>query len=560
MKTNDIIELQEVYPNYWHVKYQGNYGVYTVKITLDEKGEVSDFSCTCPSNYYPCKHIGIVKEAIAERIAHSQSLADTRGKTLTVEDLLKNVSLQELHDFVVRQARYNTSLTNALKLEFAHKLTGADNDNDNEDEDYEDNDTNPYSCIIQDIMEDVEFDYMDYYEIDEELELDLCQWFRKARSYVEQRNFNEAVLICKACIEEFAEWMHNTDTDIVEYIDSYYYQTTPFEILGTAIANSEIDSKKLYDYCLSEMNKEKYSQTTMFNEFNDLLMILAAQTNSDEFIALQDSLLAKVDDNTSLAAEKILQREIDFYNKIQQPEKANELIEKNIQIEDFRYQVVTKRFAEENLEEAKRLIEDFVQEKRDTGRDYAKHWDELLLEIAQKENDINSIRTIAFSFIKRNFDRKYFDIYKSTFTSEEWNTALENLLQHYEKNSRDYNYFNSGPKTGNFSSSAANVLVVEGATKRLLNYIENNLSVERIEKYYISFVDLYPEKTIELFRKTTDDYVAENLGRGYYEHVAQLLDKIREIENGEKTVSEMVSCYRTKYKKRRLMMDILRRF
>jgi hypothetical protein len=560
MRTNDIIELQEVYPNRWHAKYQGNYGVYTIKITFDKTGEISNFSCTCPSDYYPCKHIHIVQEAIAERIAHSQHLADTQDKSLTVEDLLTNVSLQELRDFVVRQAKYNTDLTNAVKLEFAHKLTGA-NSGDKENED--DEDTNPYSSIIQDIMEDVEFDYPAYDEREEEdFEIDsLHQWFDKARDYVEQHNYNEVILICKACIEEFAEWMYNTDTDIIEYIDMYDYETTPFEILETAASSHEIDSRKLYDYCLSEMNKDKYSGTTMLRKFNDLLAVVVSKEDSDEFIALQDSLLAKVDDNASREAERILQREINFYNNTQQPEKANALIEKHIQIENFRYQIVTKHLAEQNLEKAKRLIEDFIQEKRDTGRDYLSRWDELLLEIAQKENDIQSIRTIAFSFIKRNFDRKYFDIYKSAFTPEEWSAAMENLLQHYENNSRDFSYFKyGGTKTYNFSSSAANLLVVEGATERLLHYVENNLSVDIIEKYYTSFVDLYPEKTIELFRKTIDDYVADNIGRGCYEHVAQLLDKMQKIENGEKTVSKMVAYYRLKYKKRRLMMEILNRF
>jgi hypothetical protein len=486
-----------------------------------------------------------VKEAIAERIANSRRLADTQDKVLTVEELLKNASFQELRDFVVRQAKYNTDLTNAIRLEFAHKLTA-----ENEDEDI-----NPYSSIILEIMEDLELDYDDYYgEADIDLD-DLDQWIEKARNYVEQHNYQEAVLICKACIEELAEWVQTTDTDIADYIDISYYQSVPFDILEKVVASPNADSKELYDYCLSEMNKDKYIKTIPFERFNDLLAILSAQVNADDFIAMQDSLLAKVADNSSHEAEKILQRKIIFYKNTQQPEKVNALLEKNIQIENFRYQVVEKLYAEQRFTEAKRLIEDFIQEKRDTGRDYAGRWNELLLEIAQKENDIPNIRTLAFSFIQRHFDKKYFDIYKSSFTSDEWSLAMENLLQHYDKNSRDVDYHNY--KMHSFSSSAADVLIVENAAERLLKYVEKNLSAERIEKYYPIFVDLYPEKTLELFEKAITDYAIQNIGRTHYEYIAKLLGKIRRIKNGNKIVSKIISNLRAKYKNRRVLMEIL---
>jgi hypothetical protein len=513
---------------------------------------MSRFSCTCPSDYSPCKHIRIVEEAIAERIANSRRLADTQDGMLTVEELVKNASLQELRDFVVRQAKYNADLTNAVKLEFAHKLTDG-----NEDED-----TNPYSSIISEMMENMELNnslyHNDYYESDNTEFDDLEQWLEKARNYVEQNNCREAVLICKACIEELTEWMRNTDTDIANYIDIDYYLSFSLEILERAAASPDVDTKELYDYCLSEMNKDKYSRTLTFDRFNDLLAILAAELNADEFIALQDSLLAKVEDRSSRDAERILQREIIFYKGTQQPEKIDALIESNVQIENFRYQIVEKLYAGQRFTEAKNLIEDFIQEKRDTGRDYDGRWDKLLLEIAMLENDIPKIRTVAFSFIKRNFDQKYFDIYKSSFTPDEWSSAMENLLQHYETNSRDFDYRNPD-RANKFSSSAASVLIAENAAERLLNYVEKNLSAERMERYYPVFVDLYPEKTLELFEKAVNDYAEKHLGRDVYEYIARLLGKIRQIKNGEKTASAMIANYCVKYKKRRLMIEILTR-
>jgi hypothetical protein len=64
----NIIDLQEIASNSWKAKYRGNYGIYTIKIKTDGNKTI-DFSCSCPSDYYPCKHIPIIEDAIRERIA-----------------------------------------------------------------------------------------------------------------------------------------------------------------------------------------------------------------------------------------------------------------------------------------------------------------------------------------------------------------------------------------------------------------------------------------------------------------------------------------------------------
>jgi hypothetical protein len=44
-----IIELIQTAENNWKAKYQGNYGIYTIKITTDGKKTIK-FSCSCPSD------------------------------------------------------------------------------------------------------------------------------------------------------------------------------------------------------------------------------------------------------------------------------------------------------------------------------------------------------------------------------------------------------------------------------------------------------------------------------------------------------------------------------
>ena len=116
MYGTGIVELRKIAENQWKAKYQGNYGVYTIKITTDGEKTVK-FSCSCPSDYYPCKHIPMIEQAIAKKMAADEMEEDSGG--LRLEDFIKNVSAEKLREFIIPQAKYNTELNNAILLEFS---------------------------------------------------------------------------------------------------------------------------------------------------------------------------------------------------------------------------------------------------------------------------------------------------------------------------------------------------------------------------------------------------------------------------------------------------------
>jgi hypothetical protein len=527
----DIIDLQEISPNNWQAKYQGNYGRYTIKIKTDGK-KITDFSCSCPSSGYPCKHIAFVKDAIDERIAESDEWV--KGSEITVEKLLKDVPLNELRDFIIRQAKYNPQLTQTILLEFTHKVS-------------DEKEENNYPSILRQALRNLSFNYEDIYGNDYGLEIDILdQWIGKAKKHIEQENYPEAVLISKACIEEYASWLENTNGDWVEYIGEDY-QYAPFEILKQAAASPDINSKELLDYCQSEMEKSKYEGTDMYDNFNDLLMNLMETTNPDEFIPLQDKILCKIQDKSSYEAKKVLQRKIDFYKNNGQPDKAWIVIAENLQIESFREELVKKKIEEKAFPEAKKLIHDFISaKKQDNYNGRFSSWNELLLEIALKEKDTPCIRKFSFELIENSFNSKYYTIYKATFSSGEWTNELEKIISLYEK------------KNKFFSDSVANVLLTENAEERLMKYVEKHLSVDKMEEYYTGFVTSFPEKTLALFRKSIDQYAENNTGRNYYEHIVYLLKKMSKIKGSKEIVTDMINQYKIRYKNRRAMMEILK--
>ena len=528
----NITDLQEISPNVWKAKYHGNYGIYTVKIQTDGKKTVN-FSCSCPSDYYPCKHIPMVEEAIKERIAKKPK--NNAEHEVTLEQLLKDVPQKELCDFIARQAQYNPQFKNTVLLEFANKIKKKDTTG-----------VNNYNQLLQDALNDIYFDEDDveYGYSEDTLEIDvLDQWLNKAQAYVNRDNPEEALLICKACIEEYASWREEQEDDIVEFID-ISYEEKPFDILTRIYPMQGIDRKGLLDYCKSEMLKPKYKGTEMFNGFSALFMDLSVTVGSDDFITVQDKLLKEIDDKNSYEAKEILQRKINFYRNFEQPDKAWDVIINNLQIESFREELTKKLIAENKFGEAKKLINDFISQKGNENR-YLHSWYELKLKIAQKERDIPEIRRISFLFIESGFKAEYYKIYKSTFTQEGWAAEVEKLIKHYESAGDQW-----------FRASVADVLKAEKREERLMKYIEKHLNIENLVKYHTAFSSAFPEKTLALFRQVADKH-AQNTGREIYEQITELFGKMVKIKGGNELVREMISQYRILYKNRRAMMEII---
>lgn len=526
----NIIRLKEIVPNYWVAKYRGNYGVYTIDIHTDKENVVIDFDCSCPSDYYPCKHIPIIEKAIIKQLKNDSPEYNKITINISIKELLSKVPHEELINFLASEVKYNSKLNNSILVRFAHKS----------------NVKEKYSSIIKEILSNFHFDLDDLYNsgyYDDSFEIDgLEEWFKRAEEHIENGDFEEAIAIAQACLEEFAEWNEEQEDYAGDYIDETYY-SEPFEILVKASENNN-HRKDIFQYCINEMKRTKYKNNYFENSFHYVLGKVAGVENADTFIKMQNDLFNNLPDKHSYGAEKILNRLIDFYNSQNQLELAWNIIIENIQINNFRKKLTEKYIQEQKFKEAKRLIADHLryEEKHSFYND---DWYELLLEIAQKDNDLPLIRSTSYIFIENRFIGKYYRIYKSTFSDEEWNSEFENLIKNY---SQRYDFF---------SNNVADVLKEEKLEERLLNYIESNLKIEYLEQYFYVFHKSFPEKTLILFQNALNHYVANNVGRRYYEYVAEIMKKMKRIKGGTKTVNLLVDNYRRLYKNRRAMMEVL---
>ncbi|MDR2466800.1 MAG: hypothetical protein LBD35_05345 [Prevotellaceae bacterium] len=539
----DIYDLQQTAENSWQAKYHGNYGDYTIKITLGENFKVKKYSCTCPSGYQPCKHISFVLAEIKKKASKFE--AKNASNELSVADVLQNVSLDELRGFVIDKAKYNSDLTKSIMLQFAERIKPAEAKNTG----------NKYAQMIGEALAeaDTDYDYEDYY-YDEGYSVDLSilgEWAEKAQKLLTEGKFIDAEQICKAAIEEFANWYEDTEDSYVEIslIDciSDDYQEEFVEMLKELAKNGQTDKKQLYEWCKTEIAKKKYFQISSFNLLNDLMLELANDVSPADFIASQEKVFEQILDKSSYEAQKVLQRLIDFYNANNQKYEAEKIVEDNLQIDNFRKIAVEKRIESKQYSDAKKLLDDKL---KNCDKWRQNEWKELLLTVAQKENDTDEIRRIALEFLEIKFDNEHFAIYKKAFSGEEWTTAFDNLYKHYNtpKNQR-----NKG-----FSSDVAELLKAENLTERLLEYCEKYPSLSELQKYHTAFSTLFPQRTLDLFQKVLDKF-AESTGRDIYEKIAEVFKQMQKIAGGQQVVTIMAENYRAIYKNRPAMKEILKK-
>ena len=531
-----IVSMQETEPRQWVAKYKGNYGTYTIRLTVGEDDKAKDFSCTCPSDYHPCKHIGMIMEAIPKYAAKNEkAMKADKINPISPTRLLAKVPEKELRKFVIKQAAKNTVLRKAVILEFAPKTPTQGI-------------PNPYAQVIREGLREVELDedgMNDWYDQEMGVSLDILdEMFEKAEKFIANGKFDEAVLIAKACFEEFNAWSKEQGCNADEYVNDEYF-AQPFSILCAVVEKDGCDAVALYAYCKTQLRHLKNADWGTLDHFYDLMLVLAKRIRNADFVTVQEQVLGDLKgEMASYKAERILNRMMNYHTAVGEQEKADAILHANLHIENFREKVVDKFIAEKKYAEAKALIAQYSGEKKWPGGE----WNKRLLSIAQVEEDIPTIREISWLFIERRFNRDDYRIYKATFGAFDWTAEFERLVEHYT------------PRHGHYAvpgkCNVADVLVEEKCSERLLEWLEKRPSPESIERYHTHFASEFPGRTLALFKKSVDKYAAQATGNSRYEEVAKWLGMIREIPGGEAVCDAMLANYRETYKRRSAMMRI----
>lgn len=521
-----IIKLEEVARNQWKARYEGNYGVYLIKMKFDGD-KLKNFSCSCPSEYSPCKHIAMIESEIRLRRAIGKNASSDAPR---FEQLLTQVSHEELKQFFIQQASYSKQLANDFMLQFGERIPNTSKGSS-------------YRERIRNLFKGLEFSEHELYNCDTEIE-GFDDWLEQGRSFTTAGKYEDAASLAKACIEEFADWLYDSAGYEVGYFSNEYIET-PFDILLQIANVDEQWAKEIYAYCQQEIQKPKY-ESTYLDAFQELLFHITPAEKEAEFIALQDQRLSALSDKTGYQASEIVQRKIDFYKRIGNPQAAQEVIMNNLHIDRIARQQFKTYQSTGNLKAAKILAEKCLQ----LGK-HSQHWLEQLFELAITQQAADDIRKYAHTLLLQRFNDERYKFYKASIPATEREKAREDLLSHYQKQA-------SNSWGNSISENVALLLIAERLYERLFDYIKKKPSLSALEKYHLWLVDKFPAETLDLFSELLQKYAIDSIGRDHYEYIASIMRLMKSINGGAQVVAALKTDFGKLYKNRRAMQDILK--
>lgn len=121
------------------------------------------------------------------------------------------------------------------------------------------------------------------------------------------------------------------------------------------------------------------------------------------------------------------------------------------------------------------------------------------------------------------------------------------------------------PFNGYFSFGGnveAEIYVEEKENDRLFHLLSSAGlgQLEALMQYAHHLKNSHSEQLIGMYISLLVDYAEQNIGRKYYEHIAQALLCMQKLDGGKAAVKQLVEEFRTIYKRRPAMMEELRRF
>ncbi len=539
--NNHVVSLNENEPGMWSAVVTGTED-YNVNIEI-ENDEVEYWDCDCPFEGEVCKHVAAVLYAITDNelpvIKTAKDKKAKKKKVNNIDTIYDKTSKEELQEFISSQLSRNRNLKNSFLSHFAEYIEG--------------NSESKYKTLIKNIIHTAEdrYGFVDYHSA-QQVTLNLMGLLNKAKMQLEKKNRVESLVIVKAVIEEvplIARHMDDSDggtRDILDYA---------FELLSLIIEKAPPELKdKLFLYCIDEYPKQKYHDNGFEEGF---LIILPGLITTEE----QENIFLKMIDK-QIEVEKgkqfpeygvssLLKLKFDFLSSGNRKEEAWELIEANKQYSELMKILVDEKIKNKDFIKAVELCLEGIkiaEKKQHPGT--SSEWKMKLLAIYDQTNNIVELRKIAENlFFEHFFEMVYYRKLKSTYSSEEWNEVSESIIEKVKNKNR----------TGSYGDAniLAKLFIEENYIERLLKLIEINAShINFVDEYAKYLISNYPDKILTFYEEGVKD-LAKNTGRNFYKEIAGYLKKMKKISGGEEKVNAIITYFRTIYKNRRAMMEIL---
>jgi len=530
-----VTELKEMKDNEWSAVVEGTER-YTVKVKLTKNKSISS-TCSCPYENGPfCKHEAAVYYAIRNSInADTDKTPVKETAESRLIKILDKLDKDKLKDIIIEHALDNNKFYNYLIAAFSPS------DNASVKAEYK----QYLKACINDASD--RHGFIDYYSTAHATE-GAYQLISDAEKALGNSEFEKAVIMAQAVIEVMVsvfDYADDSNGDISSAVDD------AFEILDDVLSETltETIRKELFLYCIRESAKKKYND---YGSWQDDFIYLASKASASE--EENEKILGVVEQNikkategnfhSSYSAGQFSMMKYDLLKKMNRINDAEKFFNDNLMYRNFRKMAIEEAFGKKDYD---RVIELAGEGDRinagDRYRADAREWKEWRYKAYTAKNDTLEINKLSYEFLINYSDIKYYDTFKKTSDSAEWDEIYKKLKAELLKKSRNY-----------FSHLLADILVIEGELPELLEMLKKEpWHVESYQKHFLktNAQDIYKMHVINI-RKD-----AEMAGdRSRYQRVCRDLRSLKKI-GGKSEAAMLVAEFKEKFKKRPAFIDEL---
>lgn len=550
-ESGAVERLEEIAKGRWEAVVSGSED-YEVEIALTGK-KVKNWSCDCPyDGGAVCKHVVAVLYALREAAPKEAKGGKRRAGKKSFEDILLQLDMEELRAFIRHQKTLHRGFAEQFMLFFSDKNPQMDVEKKYRE------------MVRQLVRKHSDRGFMDYRSTFA-FSKTMMPVLQAADHALAKNNFREAMAIAQVVCLEGMDALPQGD-DSAGNISSIIQDGIQ---VFRNIAENQAVAPEALDQIFAWLEKQLLNEI-WFNygdfgyELLDLAESIAPRVDSERFLRLLDQLLelkAATGSYSEYTREALKKRKIRFLQAIGREQEAGQLIAANMDIVDVRLGLVEKAIKQDDFAQAKQLIVEGIEiaeRKQHPGTIH--QWEEVLLRIAQLENDTPTYRFFAKRFaFERGFHPKFYQQWKSSFPSEEWPEVIEQHIQSViaEETAKPRKFVWDSLEIALFKRLAP-IYIAENQWERLLHLIPADPGEHILELVHPYLAGRYPQKMLALYLSLLDSMGDKANSRGDYQRLAALMKKIKQdIEGSHSAIDELAAALILKYPRRPAMKEEL---
>jgi len=385
---------------------------------------------------------------------------------------------------------------------------------------------------------------------------------KKAEEYIAQQKYEYALPIAQAVIETVYPALQGADDSNGNIGGA---TASAWEVIHTIAAQIQPKSalaETLFTYCLEEVGKKQYEGWSVYDEFFPVAekLVHTEQQMQQLFTVLDDMLVAEADTaySSDYVESVILNTKIDVYKRLGKHVEVEELLQKNMHITSVRDQAIEQAIKKKEYETAKTLVKEGLQRAQsDDNHGGQWHWNEWLLDIAQRQKDISTQRNILRDFFSLRQDMEYYDQLKKTYHgSKEWSAVVEDILRQLRKDNHwstrtVLEIYKQEDRWEDFLQ-----VIQKTFQEKTRSFSSFDTRLELLEQYHKDLAAHFPEQLIQLYAYGIRQSLQPTTGRGHYQYVCKILRRMRTL-GGDEEVQRIIAESRQQYKNRRALLEEL---